>query len=308
MHWKTVQGRDYLYHKVSGVSKSLGLRTGETQRVYDSFVAGRDALKARLAQLDKAIRDAAPVDRAMGLGRVPTTVAKIIRKLDDHDFLSHGISIVGTNALFAYERMAGGHFEGGLLATGDVDLLIDARQRLRLVSPSQTSDGLSAILRQVDKSFSAVAPGAFRAVNDSGLTVDLIQPMPKSPSQQRSPARVGDSDDLTAIEIEGLQWLQNAPQHEVVAIDERGFPLMLAVPDPRAFALHKLWVSERPDRDPLKARRDRAQAQAIATIIKRYLPDLSFDDASLTAVPLELTRRAVELTASTDDSTADDWR
>jgi hypothetical protein len=49
---------------------------------------------------------------------------------------------------------------------------------------------------------------------------------------------------------------------EATAIDEKGYPLRLVVIDPRAFELHKAWVSEREDREPLKAVRDLEQAKS----------------------------------------------
>ncbi len=50
----------------------------------------------------------------------------------------------------------------------------------------------------------------------------------------------------------------------------------MAVPDPRAFALHKLWLAGQPDRNPLKKRRDENQGLAVAQLIIRYLPQYRF--------------------------------
>jgi hypothetical protein len=125
-----------------------------------------------------------------------------------------------------------------------------------------------------------------------------------------TPARIGAGDgDMTAAEIEGLVWLQNCPQVQQVAIDERGYPVPLAVPDPRAFALHKMWVSERPDRDPLKARRDAAQARSVAGLVLRYLPQLRFDDPAIAALPKALRDRADGLVSQARQvpPEAEDW-
>ncbi|HEY0131281.1 MAG TPA: GSU2403 family nucleotidyltransferase fold protein, partial [Allosphingosinicella sp.] len=85
------------------------------------------------------------------------------------------------------------------------------------------------------------------------------------------------------------------PQVENVVVDERGFPLRISAPDPRAFALHKLWLSERLDRDPLKRRRDARQAAAVSAAVLRYLPQLRFDDEALNALPQALRARTSEL-------------
>jgi hypothetical protein len=117
-------------------------------------------------------------------------------------------------------------------------------------------------------------------------------------------------DDLEGASIFGLAWLVNSPKLNAVAIDERGYPVRLAVIDPRAFALHKAWLSAREGRDPLKAPRDRGQARAIATIATRYLK-LPFDSHELDAIPKELRALAVQLVKDAKDaekpSTEPDW-
>ncbi|WP_201221746.1 GSU2403 family nucleotidyltransferase fold protein [Halochromatium roseum] len=48
------------------------------------------------------------------------------------------------------------------------------------------------------------------------------------------------------------------------------------VPDPRAFAFHKAWLSQRMDREPVKKPRDLAQAFAVARLIRDQRPQCSF--------------------------------
>ena len=61
----------------------------------------------------------------------------------------------------------------------------------------------------------------------------------------------------------------------------------MVVPDPRVFAAHKLWLSKRPDRDPLQRRRDAAQAQAVASLVALHLPHLPYVASELKLLPLE---------------------
>lgn len=301
MSWKTVGGKQYLYRKVHDQWISLGPRSEETEQTRAQFVNGRDAAKSRIKNLEQRIRDMAPVNRAMRLGRVAWPAARIIRKID-RSKMSASLSIVGTHALFVYERLAGGHFDRSAVATDDLDFLFDARRRMRLVGGGD--QGLIGALRAVDPSFAPVAPGSYRAVDSNGFMVDLIQPMPRSPAMARPRNQLTADDELTAAEIEGLSWLQNSPQVEQIAIDERGYPLSMKVPDPRAFALHKWWVAERPSRDRAKAMRDRVQAIAVAGLVIRYLPAFSFEDSSLQALPLTLREQAPQLIerARVDDS------
>ena len=44
--------------------------------------------------------------------------------------------------------------------------------------------------------------------------------------------------------------------------------------DPRAFVRVKRWLAARKDRDPLKRRKDRLQADVVDSLIENYLPQL----------------------------------
>ena len=73
-----------------------------------------------------------------------------------------------------------------------------------------------------------------------------------------------------------------------IVIADNGFPVRFVVPEPRVFALHKLWVSLQPTRDPIKRKRDLHQAEAIVQLALDYF-NLRFDDAAIKALPSDLT-------------------
>jgi hypothetical protein len=306
MTWKRVSGREYLYRKQRGEWRSLGPRTEESERSYADFLSGREKLKERIASLNVRLRRSARVNRALGLGRVPAVAARIIRRLANEKLLGRNLLVVGTPALFAFERMAGGQLSPALVATADLDLLLDARQRLRLIAERER-EGLIGVLRTADKSFEPLGPRAFRAANNDGYMVDLITPMPPN-SATAGNVRIGDSEDLVAAEIEGLEWLQNSPRVAQLVIDEKGFPLQMIVPDPRAFAVHKLWVSQQPSRDRAKARRDREQAFTVAGLVNDRLSGFDFDRGELDAFPATVRALAAELKNVGDDGDSLDWR
>ena len=294
MSWKRVHGRDYLYRKRTEEWKCLGVRSAETEETFARFRNGRTSIKERIRRLKNQIERMAPICRAMGLGRMPSISARILRRLDDQGIIGHGLSVVGTHALFAYESLASAHFESEHVATADIDLLLDARASLKLVAPELKGTGLIGQLRKVDRSFAA-APGSFRAANDEGFLVDLITPQSNAstPPPRR---RIGEtSDDQAAAEIEGLEWLQNSKSISEIVIDEKGLPARICTPDPRAFAVHKAWLSQRPDRDPGKARRDLAQASAVAELVREHLPNSPFDAEALQAFPAKVRTESLSL-------------
>ena len=296
MAWKRVGSHDYLYRQIRGKWKSLGGRNPSTEETFRAFTAGQAQLKESLAGLSRRLDEMAPVNRALRLGRVPRIVSRINRRIEEVGPLGNNLIVIGTNALFAYERLAGVHLESGYLATGDVDLLFDARSRLKFASDHLKPNNVLRLLQGVDRSFHLIQ--GFSAENKDGFLVDLIRPQSKYPILRKGSARIADleggspskmdSDDLEAVEIFGLIWLVNSPKVDVVVMGEDGYPLRLICPDPRAFVLHKLWLSERIDRDPPKKIRDRGQAQVIHDLLQQRLPNMPFDDRDLSAMPARI--------------------
>jgi hypothetical protein len=301
MRWGERNGADYLLRKIGQTEKSLGRRGVETERIYEAFVSGRAENRDRLAGLTNRLDELAPVNRALGLGRVPAIAARILRECDKAGLLGEHLTIVGTNALYAYEAEAGVQTQSDLVASLDIDLLYDARRRLSLAFTGVHSAGLIGLLRAVDRSFAPTHPRSFRAANRDGYLVDLIRPEARDPIRDKSkPALTDLPEDLEGAAIFGLGWLVNSPKMDVVAIDERGYPVRMVVIDPRSFALHKAWVSSREDREPVKARRDFQQAQAAALMATRYL-QRPFESAELDALPKQLRDLAPKIAPANGD-------
>jgi hypothetical protein len=150
------------------------------------------------------------------------------------------------------------------------------------------AEGVLGLLRKVDHTFAAPR-NSFRALNDEGYYVDIIRPLEKDEMRAVN-TRIGPADDdLEATALAGLEWLINAPKFEQIVVGADGIPLWMSSIDPRAFALHKYWISLRDDRDPLKRRRDVAQARAVAAVAVEYLR-LEFASKELSALPADLVR------------------
>lgn len=303
MVWQTKKGSDYLlrsYYEKSGKrhQRSLGVRSERTEALKREYEHGRAEAKARFKEIDAVLARQAAINRALALGRVPMPSARIIRALDDIGALGAGIRVVGTNAIYAYEAAAGVVVDAGITATGDIDLLFDSRGGLRFIISAEISEpSLLAVLQSVDKSFHRTRQ-SFRAQNDEGYIVDLIKPMRSHP-WKADPAQLGNAaGDIVASEIEGLVWLESAPVFEAIAIDERGFPLRIVAADPRVFAAHKHWVSQRVDREPIKRRRDADQAIVVGGLVGQYLTYLPFEVEQLKMLPKTVAEAAAHLFVS----------
>jgi hypothetical protein len=296
------KGHEYLvrsYYDKAGLRKqtSLGARSPETEKMKTDFEARRAAAEDRWKNLRDTMERQTAVNRALGLGRVPLIGARIMRALDGFGMLGAGIRILGTNAIYGYEAASGVRIDPGLATTEDIDLLFDARGGLTFVGDEDVSESsLMKILQRVDTSFQR-SKQTFRAVNRDGYLVDLIKPM-QNPPWKEAPDKVGsDPEDLSAVQIEGLDWLQNSPAFETIAIDEKGEPTRIVAPDPRVWAAHKLWLSRRADRQPLKRQRDAAQAEAVASLVTNYLTHLPFDAEQLRMLPKDVVTEAAPLFA-----------
>jgi len=298
MHWSKSGGKEYLRRRYGPSAwENLGPRSPETEQIKQNYTDQRQRLRQRATRLKARLKEREKILRAQALGRVPETAARVLRKLDEVGLLGKQLFVVGTHCLYAYEARAGVHFEPSLTATQDIDLLWDARRKLKLAVLNDVKpEGVIGLLRKVDRSFDA-SPGHYRAVNEDGFYVDLIRPLEKDEAKSKASKIVDHDADMVASAIVGLQWLVNAPKFEQIAIGFDGLPVWMACIDPRVFALHKLWMSKQEGREAIKRRRDASQARAVAIVASDYL-DLKFAAKDLSALPIDLIKCAKELAST----------
>jgi hypothetical protein len=294
MRWQKSKGNEYLVRQYNRTTESLGVRSPETEATKEAYTEARTRLRQRVTRMSSRLVEIAPMNRAQRLGRMPATPARVLRKLDEVGLLGKQLIVVGTHSLFAYEARSGVVFGSELTATTDIDLLVDTRAGMSLAIADRSAiktEGVIGLLRQVDRSFKRTQD--FRAINEDGYYVDIIAPLPSNAKAVKLSEL---NDDLAAAEIIGLEWLINAPRFEAVIVAEDGLPLWMSCIDPRAFALHKYWVSQKLQREGIKRKRDDAQARAVYQVASAFL-NLPFNAKSLTALPLELVQSAKELAA-----------
>ena len=281
MYWrKTGAARtEYLIKEVSGVEKSLGCRSADTERVRVEFKRNKAECSERLKALREAMKRQQRVNFALRIGRTPNTVIAVLNAIADAGISDHFL-VIGTNALYAYETHAGVYLSGDITATKDFDLLWDSRKHLSLVSkdPEFNTKGLIGILKKVDKSFSVLDDQAYRAANSDGYLVDLIKRRPASffDDHEKHQLRKVD-DDFWACKIHDMDWLLSSPKFRQVVVGVNGHMAEMTTIDPRAFVLFKAYLSQKEDRDVIRKPRDLEQAKAVFSLIEERLPHLGFD-------------------------------
>jgi len=303
MRWVQSKGKRYLVRLVDskGYGRSLGVEDEKTHSILENFKMGKENAKTRYKSISEKVLRQARLNTALRMGRINRQAAHILDMLNKTN-LSNDFIVVGTHALYAYEAMAGVYIEPDLLATEDLDFCFDARRPLKLITEKigkAESNGLLGLLQKVDKSYKLLGErGSFRAVNDKGFMVDVITP--QRDMLKNTPITFG-TDDLIASEVPNLHWLVNAKKHREIVIAYNGIPLSMRVPDPRAFALHKAWLSQNPDRNPVKRERDRAQAQLVVSLIARYLPQCAFEHSQLKYLSKEMIQLATQILEPSHD-------
>jgi hypothetical protein len=292
MRWKNVGGKDYLLRltSASGHSKSLGPRSPETEHIYEQFQKGKAIAEEKYQSLKSKLESQRKLNRAIRLGRMPSMIGEILLSLDKARALSD-LRVVGTHAIFAYESMAAVELKMELLASGDIDLLFDVRKPVSLIAKKLSGEGLMGLLKKIDKTFEVSSKQGFRAINKDGFMVDLIgqdkgmfAPKPKSIAE----------GDLEIMEVPNLEWLANAPKLEQTVISANGTPVILPVPDPRAFAIHKAWLSNQNDREPVKKQRDLHQAIMVISLVKAHLPNLPIDTRDMRYFPKKIFEESID--------------
>lgn len=276
MHWKTIAGKAYLYRTLDrkGNAKSLGVRSAETECTFEAFTSRKAMLKERVAELRTRLDVQKKVNAAYRLGHVPNEVAAVCQQLEKAQLMGTNIHIIGTNAIHAYAAMAGVRFSSDLMATSDVDLLWSHKSKISLAASAEISEGgLLGLLKRADSSYEIKDNQRFRAVSKTGFMVDLIRQTP-TPPWRKEPDQFF-ANDLVAVDIWNMKWLLSAPQitHPVIAVN--GSVFNMSVPDPRAFAMFKLWLSRSDEREAVKKGRDKAQATAVIELIQDRLPHLA---------------------------------
>ncbi len=284
MHWKTVAGKEYLFRSRDrrGYGKSLGPRTPATERILAQFKRDKTEAKERESGLRHRLEEQARYCKAARVARVPRLITAIARALWRAG-LDEAALIVGTNALYTYEAASGIQ----ILSGQNPAFPAESRRSLQLLVSDARREGLTGILRKVDRSFTIMKKRTFRAVNDRGFMVDLIKPMPKPPRADKS--------DLKAADTEHLDWYLSSPRFRQIVIGDDGFAAPFTVPDPRVFAIHKLWLSKQPGREALKKPKDREQAFLVAELVLRFMPHLPFSQPELKMLPRNVASLADEL-------------
>ncbi len=192
MYFKKQGDYEYLVKtNLRNRQQRIGPRSLETENIHATFHAAKDQVQTRLDAISQELKTCERLNKAVQVGRVPNTVVDILQKLQALGLHEHFV-VVGTHALYAYEAAASVRMVASALATQDIDLLWDARKRVRFVADmDQLGLSMLDILQQVDKSFERKEGQNETAINAQGFEVDFLPPrgLPPRPPRRARPVR-----------------------------------------------------------------------------------------------------------------------
>lgn len=273
---KKVGDYEYLYEIFdrSGNGKSLGAWDDEKQTQLEDYKAAKSALRERRDGARDALGESSRIARALRLPLLSADAGPILREADRRSLLGSHLLVVGTNAMAAYALEAAGTFRDVPDETEDFDLAWTA---------DEPEDGtqLWDMLKAVDPTFTINTEREFQARNAKAYEVELLV----APSRVET---LAGKDRPRPVPLPEQEWLLPGRRVDQVVPCRDGSPARIVAPDPRWFALHKLWLGAQAKRNPLKRRKDTVQGAALLDAVAEAMPHYSLGHELVESLPDEL--------------------
>lgn len=183
--------------------------------------------------------------------------AKIIEKLSDAGVFDAGGLLIGSYAFSCYGNLLGVTFDDAMRRTEDMDIACDQSIEIGFMCDVKADVAAVAPEMAQPKQINPWVP-PYDMVASDGFKLEFLTSRP-DPSH-KEPIKI-ERFGINALPLDFLEFIiQNAVQAVVLY----GSGILVNIPDPARFAIHKLAVSQlRPSSTPEKKRKDLAQASAV---------------------------------------------
>jgi hypothetical protein len=264
---KTVKGGTYWYlQRTEGDRRRQHYLGRESPSLLTWMEQVREARSGSAA--DGALRtNLVSMLAAGGAATESAPVVKVLSLLAESGVFRMGGILVGTQAFVAFGNMLGVRFDKQSLRTQDVDVAQDRAIGIALSQEAGTVDVQQALTGSGLGFFPVPAldprrPSTSFKIRGRELRVDFLTPLfgPESDKAIFLPAL-----GVSAHPLRLLDYLIEGPAQAVVV---GGAGVLVNVPDPARFALHKLWVSTRRSvSEQTKAAKDLRQAGDLLEVL-----------------------------------------
>lgn len=268
---KTVKGREYVYfqHAVPGAQRQVYV--GPRSSALDAIVARFREHRADVEPETVALRQLGGACREARVMTTDAATARVLRALADGGVFAAGGVLVGTHAFVVLGNLLGRAWPSGAIRTLDIDVARGTAPDLAIALEPRPTD-IPSILESLDMGFIPVPeldprqPHATFMVRGKGLRVDFL-----APGRTADPPALVPRFGTAAKPLDGIGYLVARPEAGAVV---NGAPILVQIPRPARFALHKLFVSRaRPLAKQDKSRKDVAQAAALIEALAEDRPD-----------------------------------
>ena len=267
---RKIKGKTYWYvqHMV-GDSKRSHYIGPDTESVRQQIARYRR--RQNDAQLLKpALNRLVATCAASGLHTLTAIETRVYQALAQTGLFEAGAVVVGTHAFLHIGNMLCVQWEQPVWRTDDLD--IAQEETIAVAAPPMGAD-LGGILRKVDKGMFAVPslnpkhPSTNFRFRKQDLTVSLLTPLRGKLST--TPVQL----EVLNAAARPLRFLDYLIEDSQAAAVPSGSGILVRVPQPGRFALHKLVVSQRrPSAETAKSRKDLAQAAAVLDVLREVRP------------------------------------
>jgi hypothetical protein len=263
LYERDMKGGSYTYLKMQVGSKRLDIYLGksgdaETASICLSIERSNTAMRNR-RQLVQMLKKHLPA---------PLAAMADVADVMVWSGLMREAVLVGTNAYLCYPALVGYRLDAAVMGTEDIDV---ATLNLALAADKESYD-FGQLLQIADPSFKALPEYFKRALpsrfaSERGYRVDLLTQQRSSRSEAPLPLP---KLNAGATPLQHLAWLVENPASAVLL---SGGGLLMQVPQPARYAVHKLIVAQkRNSSERLKRRKDLAQAESLIFALQKSDP------------------------------------
>jgi len=266
---KEIRGRTYVYFQYSapgGTTKQAYV--GPRERSLEKLIARYEKERATVAADRERIEDLCAILRT-GAAVTDAGSARVLRALADSGVFKLGGVLVGTHAFAALGNVLGVKWTGAHARTEDIDIAASANLEVAVpdlqADVPRTLDSLGVGFLPV-LGLSPKAPSTSFSVRGRALRVDLITP---AKTRKDTPVQIPRLN-AAAAPLSFVELLLEDSQPAAV-IDGGG--ILVRVPHPARFAVHKLIIAtRRVAAFHTKRQKDLAQAALVVEALEELRP------------------------------------
>lgn len=264
---KTVAGKSYWYCQYTDISGSrrqryMGQDTVELRAMLDDISSRQESYAEILTERKRLVAMIASGGGNMEKGRP----ARIIEKLADAGVFDAGGMLIGSYAFACYGNLLGVMFDSAMRRTEDMDVAYDRSIEIGFVRDIRGDIADVAPDMVEPKQINPWVP-PYEMVAPDGFKIEFLAP--RLNALDKSPIHL----ERFGINVQPLEFMDYLIGMNVEAAVLYGAGILVKVPDPARFAVHKLAVSQlRPVGGAEKSRKDLQQASALVEYLLEQNP------------------------------------